>query len=605
MGYFLDRFEGDDRLETIASNLARDFVDPFLESKEVIEKKAQALTSGENRAALVFLELQWQDDSREKDLTKTAFDALVRMALRSTNAEHRLSRSGIHSAISGLIPAKDTKFVAAETDKALARLAKQYIRHYPKTDEYCLTHEESERLKGRLSEIEIDDRKLCSEIVGILKSVVSNQEKIDDSRWDQLVSASRISIEKFLLHRGELFVAALDSGQMSQLGFDVVHSIVESVLKSDKRIPTTNNTFVDAVVRTVERVMTDPGDATSKYLRGIADAYTLLAFLRETPDVQSAVKKMFSSGEIWLDTSIVLPLLAETLLSEEQWQFRRLISVAQGTGLKIKVTRGVIEEVERHINRAQTCAAMNGEPWRGAYPYLFAFYVATGSAHSNFPTWLSEFRGDVRPEDDISEYLQRTLLITTSDLSEASATADQELRSAVMEAWTQIHIERRNRNGQDFDQLLALRLAEHDTENYVGVIVRRQQEGASAFGYTSWWLTLDHMAFEITSRIAPNLTGRAPESPVMSADFLTNYLAFGPLREKVARKTNAALPVALDPALVEYLTPELVQLAASVRRDALGLAEHVIRRKVRDALDTAKRRTGEITRRGLEIPIAD
>lgn len=162
-----------------------------------------------------------------------------------------------------------------------------------------------------------------------------------------------------------------------------------------------------------------------------------------------------------------------------------------------------------------------------------------------------------------------------------------------------------DRAGQVTDPLLPLRLAEHDTENYVGVVAHRRKESESPFGFTSWWLTLDHRAFEIQRELKRRGATIIPPSPVMSADFLTNYLAFGPVREKVSRAIDASLPVSLDPALVDYLTPELVQVANEVRAKATGLPEHVIRRKVRDALDAAKRRVGDITTRGLGVPIEE
>lgn len=74
--YFLDRYASDARLEAEAAQLSREIVDPYLESREIIERKAQALSEGESRAALVFLEMQWEDDTRGKGLTRLAFDGL-------------------------------------------------------------------------------------------------------------------------------------------------------------------------------------------------------------------------------------------------------------------------------------------------------------------------------------------------------------------------------------------------------------------------------------------------------------------------------------------------------------------------------------------------
>jgi hypothetical protein len=597
--YFMDRFEGDGHLEAVAENLAKEIVDPYLQSREIIERKAQALSPGESRAALVFLGLQWEDDSRDKGLTKTAFDALVRTALRYTSAEALKTREQIHDAVVALLPAREKEFVARETDKSLARLTKNVIRHYPPPlDAFCLTYEEAQRIKGRLAETELQDRALSHEIEAVVEVVFTADVPQNARVGFDRCALARTCIEKFLLQRGELFVAALDGGQLDSLGFESVESVVREVLNglgSDR-----DPDFAPRISLVVEKVLSAPGAAANAYLRDLADAYTLLAFLRETPDVQSVVKKMFSVGEIWLDTSVVLPLLAEDLLAEELWQFRRLLAVAKGAGLKLRVSPGVIEEVVSHTKNCLTCATgANGE-WRGTIPYLFASFIATGRGAVTFSTWLQKFRGNSRPEDDISEYLERFQGVATEDIAIDAVKTDPQLRYAVKEAWTTVHNDRRNRFGREIDPMLAIRLAEHDTENYIGVIVRRRQEGTSAFGFTSWWLTLDHMAFAIVEKIKPVLGRNAPPSPVMSADFLSNYLAFGPLRERAAKTAMGSLPVWMDSSML-LMTPELLDIARKVRSNASGMDEHVIQRMVRDALDAARRRTGSVTQRGLNL----
>ena len=63
----------------------------------------------------------------------------------------------------------------------------------------------------------------------------------------------------------------------------------------------------------------------------------------------------------------------------------------------------------------------------------------------------------------------------------------------------------------------------------------------------------------------------------MSADFLTSYLAFGPLRHKIGKASSPALPVFIDPITVQEVTGELVELARVVRQQAGELPEYVIR----------------------------
>lgn len=523
-----------------------------------------------------------------------AFEALIRTVLRGTTSDKRLSRTAIRTAVCSLLPGQEEAFVVAETDKALTRLTKKYIRFYP-NEEYCLTHDEAERIRGRLADTEARDIALNAEIGEVLAQFFTDE----DIKKYHCAALARKSIEQFLLQRGELFVAALERGQLDRLSYDLVREIS----KDNWRAAGLHHDELSEskLSEAVEKILTAPATEVSHYLKSLADAYTLLAFLKQTPDIQSAVQKMFSHGEIWLDTSMVLPLIAEDLVEEDLRQFRRLIAVARAIGLKLKITDGVLEEVEAHTHRASVCASSRQGEWRGSIPYLLAYYVSIGRGVQGFSIWLEKFRGSMQPIQDIADFLQQFFGIERQDIAQDAIKLEEHRRLAIKEAWISVHMERRQRNGDDIDPNLALRLAEHDTENYAGVLQRRKQDGASALGFTSWWLTLDHMAFVINKRIASQLDERPVPSPAMSADFLTNYLAFGPLRDKASRSSVKVLPVALDAGVTE-LTPELIEIAKRVREKAMNQEEHVIRRSVRDALDSARRRTGRITERGLQTP---
>lgn len=602
--YFLDRYEGDDHRETVAASFARDIADPILEKDQVLERKPQKLNHNESRAALVFLEMQWEDDSREKGLTKLAFDGLVKMALRNTSSNELMPREEIHKSIIETLANQEQKTVIDETNKSLNRLTKKIINHHTinGADSFCLKYEEYERLREKLAENAIQDQKLKEEIKKILRAIIPASMISSEDVELVLCDICMLSIEKFLLNRGESFVHAINNGQMDKIGFEGLVEITKVVLNDyDKTLRT--DALLNLLAAAVERVLSSPSDSINHHIKGLADSYTMLAFLRETPDVQAAVKKIFSEGEIWLDTSAILPLFAEELLDEEDWQFKKLIKAAHSAGLKLKVTSGVIEEVERHMNRSIACSLNIGtNNWNGSYPYLFSFYIASGAAPSAFNSWVSKFRGTARPEDDVADYINEFFQITMDDISEEVESVDAAYRIAVKEEWIRIHEGRRTNSNSD--NMLALRLAEHDTENFVGVISRRRQKSDIAFGYTSWWLTLDQMAFSISSKVNSNYGGRPQPSPVMSADFLSNYLSFGPTRNRVSKDSNAGLPIALDPALVSYISPELVQIADSVRASSAGLDEHIIRRRVRDALDSARRRIGKITQNGLSLGLA-
>ena len=91
-----------------------------------------------------------------------------------------------------------------------------------------------------------------------------------------------------------------------------------------------------------------------------------------------------------------------------------------------------------------------------------------------------------------------------------------------------------------------------------------------------------------------------PDSPVMSADFLVNYLAFGPVRRRVTKAKESDLPLLMVLGSATPLTQDLISEAESIRANIKDLPERVIRRQVRDYLDRARSRIGVIANMGMD-----
>jgi hypothetical protein len=120
--WFLDRHAIDPDREKVAEDFAKIIVDPLLSDARIIERHATALTSGEEKCALLYLQLQWEDDTREKGLTKLCFDALVKAVLRGTNSDSRVPRVEIIKRVQGIVSSHDEKYVEVLTNSALNRL---------------------------------------------------------------------------------------------------------------------------------------------------------------------------------------------------------------------------------------------------------------------------------------------------------------------------------------------------------------------------------------------------------------------------------------------------------------------------------------------------
>jgi hypothetical protein len=348
--------------------------------------------------------------------------------------------------------------------------------------------------------------------------------------------------------------------------------------------------------------LTSDDSAIQAYLRSLADSYTLLAFLKQTPDVQGAVEKMFSHGTLWLDATIVLPLVADTLHATdgEKGRFTRMHEAALDAGLKLYVTPGVVEEVERHMNRALTCARFTGGGWQGSIPFLLERYVASGRSAQSFASWLENFRGDVHPLEDLADYLREEFHVAVRSLEQEADAASKELRYALQRLWHERHERRRERYGSPLDDMTITKLVSHDVECYAGVVQLRKREQLSAFGYSAWWLTVDRQAFDLKPKLAALMTEPAPDSPVLSADFLVNYLAFGPIRRRVTKDAEAHLPLLMVLSAASRLTPELMAEAEALRTQMKDLPERVVRRQVRDRLDQARARIGPIAVQGVD-----
>ena len=598
--YFLERFGSTPGTERASEALAADLVDPLLAEAGVVKKLASVLTGEEAKAALVLLSLQLKDDTQEKGLTKLSFEALVRTVLMDTDADHRMPKNELFAKVRGLVPHDETKHVDELTKSAVDRLKKRFLRHYPKEDEYCLTHDESIRVKAYRNDLAVEEAELQLEIQKIARVITSSDETTSEVK--ALAIRSRRALEHVLYDRAESFASAVLAGNLATFATVRVHEVV---LRDQSQHPPqrgTRESEPDLVAALIREILISKSTQILNYLRDLSNAYTLMAFLKATPDVQSAIKKIFAHGEIFLDTTVLLPLLAEELLGRDQGEIQRILSISANAGIDFRVTEGVLEELSSHIMRGLAYSRNTYVNWEGGIPFIFEAYVRAGENPIDFARWTENFMGDSRPIDDLGIYLQERFGIVRGSLEEEMREAPDELRQAVDQIWYAIHEKRREKHGHQMavDPLTIIRLAKHDTENYVGVVQRRHKENVSPLGYSTWWLTFDRMALSVAETLRTQHGIDPPPSPILSLDFLAQCLAIGSIRSKVSKEAAHSLPMMIEPRTASFLTPELLDEARSIRKTMEGMPERVISRRVRDYLDAARQRMGPMAIRGVE-----
>lgn len=592
--WFLERATLGEVREHAAERLVDKIARPYLSGEQVINKPSSALSSGEAQAALLFLGMQWQDDITDKGLTKLSFDALVRAALRHSHSDNRITRIEIHQTIQKSLPSTDKDRLTQLIDSALARLTKRYIRHWQKEDEFCLKHEEHQRILTHLAIKEIEETAFNEEITRHCEKFLIEIGNANETDLIDLQERIPRIIEKLLLRKGEAFVLSVMSAELNRFGFEHLNDIIIEDLSNNRPNSNINHHLPEIISETIHSLLTQPGESTQKYLRRLSDSYTIFSFLRETPDVQSATRKLFSYGKVWLDTTVLLHVFAEQVEEDEtQRKFSQLLQTCCEAGIEFCVTPSVIQEILAHMNVALACSRRRPIDWNGRVPYLYNQYLQTGKPASDFAKWLSLFRGSERVEDDISQFLLDMFGIKRAGLLDEMAKVDEYLRYAAKRLWTEAHQERRQ-NEQQFqiDEAKTRQLIDNDLETYLGVIALRQEEQVSELGYQHWLLTLDSIAWQIRNRLRIEFEAKTPPSPLLSLDFLINNLTFGPRRRNLTRLKEQTLPIVLDIEMSESMPQDILQIADQVRQDNEGLPEYVIRRKVRDEINKARRRRG-------------
>lgn len=590
--WFLERATSDSVREGAAQELVDRIARPYLAGEDVINKPTSPLTSGEARAALVYLGMQWQDDVTEKGLTKLSFDALVRAALRHTHSDNRMKRSEIHGAVLSALTYSEKQPILNEIDRALLRLKKRYIRHWERIDEFCLMHEEHQRILVRLAERENEESSFYAVVEKQLVDYLNDIEKGEQRDIDDLKSRVPRVIEQLFLKRGEAFVSAVLNNRFDEVGEDTLKDIIFADVSSIRPKTKIAGHYPKLIVSVIWTVLREPDEVTQLYLRRLSNSYTLLSFLNQTPDVQSATRKLFSFGTIWLDTTVLLPLFVEQLEdSDQNRRFTKALLAANKAGIKLRVTSGVLQEVSSHMSNAITCSHQISSEWRGRTPFVYRMYLQSGRPPKEFRKWLTTFRGTEQPEEDIAQYLYEFFNVRRQDLLEASRKVSKNLWWTADRLWTEAHNRRRPLTDDD-DPAARQKLIQHDLESYLGVVALRQSEQTTELGFQHWFLTLDKLAWEIRDNIKVELKKETPHSPLMSMSYLLNNMTFGPSRNKIGKAEEMSLPIILDVEMSESMPYDIVKIANKVREENEGMPEHVIRRNIRDEVNKAKRHGG-------------
>src|SRR3990172_6069205 len=180
-----------------------------------------------------------------------------------------------------------------------------------------------------------------------------------------------------------------------------------------------------------------------------------------------------------------------------------------------------IAHLSRFLWRQTTCA-LNCERWA----YLSTLGTGTTSSRAQIPHHSNR---------SCARASQRSTLIPYWPPNE----------SLSCPAYSSLTMKRR-RGGIDsnaFDVLV-----EHDVRAYLLVqALRGKQRTDGRYGYTTWWLTLDHTGFRVQQAAkAKHITFATPVGSCMSPDFLLRYLSIRPRTQGEEDYLDSVLPLSVE-----------------------------------------------------------
>jgi hypothetical protein len=568
--YFLARIEKSAETRAAAREICARVVDPLIPSSDAVRNSP--LDTEEMKAGLLYLELLLQDADQHRSLTKLTYESVVLGVLATTTPEQRRSRQEIRAEVARRFPGHHPLRLHQLVDGAIQRLnQKGRVTYQKSTDSFALHYVERLALLECAARLAEERASVRSEIALIVADCTTELELPTQlAESDAYVDAIEGVIEVVLQRQGNTFVAAFEAGEASLKRLDLVDIVRVVVYPKAAALRAASgegranvHDLVELGTDTVTRLMAHPGEAMQIHLRRLADSYTLLAFLQQTPDIQKTVSQLFSRGKLVLDTSTLLPTFVETGLAPEEQAYSNVLRAARSAGIELFVTDGVLNEIETHLARSAACARQ-ATRWQGEAPFVYHHWVESWPGKESFDSFVAKFVG-AAPAADIADFLQVHLGIQRIDLSDTSRLFDMTTIGRVTEIWRQ-RKQRRYRGPVD-EMSLDIRL-NHDVEMYLGVLAMRKNETREIYGYEAWLVTLDNTAFRMRD-LAASEGIVLLSSPAMHPNFLSKfagqpeYFIRRKLREAMDR-LKSGVAVVDDGAISSVDFPDLAALPGAL-----------------------------------------
>ena len=607
--WFVARHQTSQNRAAISDAYSQETLEPFVRSLQPDKLYSLVLAEGQQRIAVQYLEAVSLDRTKEGNLTKGIFDALIACVTRDSDPPAKAyPAAAIVNAICGMFPAGHTPRIKEIVPGRIQHLVNKKTLHLDtQAGGYVLSARFKEKVQGNIQKAQDLELSFISALSAAVKETADDREIDYQFSIEKVVEIGHQVVLWYLREQGKM-VSDPTTKLLNILNAEKLLKeflICHPLPKSTAKVPLTEEKLQDLLPHALYTTLNAKDDEVRHYLRGKADLFIVHGFLQVTPDVQEACRRLLGGDILYLDTTILIRCIAEHYSTGSRKPLLDTLEGAKRLGYQFRTWKPYIGELVSHLrNRVH-------QEWANHYrqrrPEELAMLLRTArtlvrvfcerakSDKRTLPDIVDEILGTTNEQDNAVEFLHEVFGIVTNELPHLDED-DEDVRGRAHKAWSDFKLRQENIQLDRFRLLV-----DNDVNSYVSIIKLRRdlKPDGPDYGHKIWYLTLDHMPWRIARILSPKR--EAIYEVAMSFSYLMNCVA------TLAITGEANLPDELIPATTILEEAELVpgEIRSIYEKDfKLGEKPFLQIRKVRDLahqLKSSKPLTGETLEDQLEF----
>jgi hypothetical protein len=531
--WFVTRHQTSQNRAAISEAYARETLEPFVRGLQPDKLYSLVLSDEQQRVAIQYLEAVSLDRSKDSNLTKGIFDALIACVTRDSDPQSKAyTQQAIVAAICGMFPAGHAARIKEIVPGRIQHFAHKKALHLNKSaGGYILSFKYKEKVQGNIQKAQERELAFLAALGGAVRSAAEKLGVNYQFSTERVVDLGHQAVLWYLRAQGKV----VSDPTAALLNILNAEKLIEEFLKQyplpkpTAKAPLTVEQVMDLLPPALFATLNTKDEEVRKFLRGKADLFIIHGFLQATPDIQEACRRLLGGDVLYLDTSILIRCIAEHYSTGSRKPLLDTLEGAKRLGYQLRTWKPYIDELVSHLRNRVEQEWFNH--YRNRNPDELAALLPTARTlvrvfcerakadRRKLPTIIEEILGETNEQDNAVEFIREVFGIATEELPGLDA-ADEEVRGRAEEAWWKA---RRRPESLPEDRFRIL--VNNDVNSYASILhLRRVQKPAGPdYGHKIWYLSLDQTPWRIAKMMSAKPDSRFEVA--MSFSYLMNCVA--------------------------------------------------------------------------------